>query len=183
MAAHRFANLATRHLGMRLHFMKVHSTGVVHKAYENDGLLFPSDPLGAIEGQRVCRHWAARTVFGRVEGKGPYPQYTDTPKGTYFSTSHVKVGKDGTFSVTVGVRFEDARFFRGADTRWRERSTCPDPACCHLAPADLAERWDGKALPAARPHSSVLAAMPSGAFPGVDLTDVYQFLERHTRRD
>jgi transcriptional regulator with XRE-family HTH domain len=180
MAAHRFANLATRHLDIALHFMKVHSSGVVHKAYENDGLLFPTDPLGAIEGQPVCRHWAARTVFDRVVGKGPYAQYTDTTKGTYWTTSHVKEAKDGVFSVSVGAGFEDSRFFKGSDTRWRERSSCPDPACCQLPPANLAQRWDGKAWPAARPHSSVLAAMPAGAFPGVDLTDVYQFLDRHT---
>jgi hypothetical protein len=30
-----------------------------------------------------------------------------------------------------------------------------------------------------RLNSSVLAAMPIGVFPGVDNTDVYQFLESH----
>ena len=50
-AAHRFTNLATAQLGLPVHFMKVHSSGTVHKAYSNDGLPFPTDPLGAIEGQ------------------------------------------------------------------------------------------------------------------------------------
>ncbi|MCL2803745.1 MAG: XRE family transcriptional regulator [Micrococcales bacterium] len=181
MAAHRFANLATRHLGIRVHFMKVQANGVIHKAYENDGLLFPNDPLGAIEGQHACRHLTARTVFAGLEGKGPFSQYTDMPNGTYWDTSHVKDTADGRFSVTVGCRFEDSRFFRGRTTRLREASSCPDPGCCRVPPSLLAGRWDGLAWPAARPHSSVLAAMPSGAFPGVDLTDVYQFLERHTQ--
>ena len=54
-AAHRFTNLATRHLDVPVHFMKVHEGGTLHKAYENDGVRFPSDPLGAIEGQPVCK--------------------------------------------------------------------------------------------------------------------------------
>ena len=42
-AAHRFTNLATRHLGIPVHFMKVHESGTLHKAYENDGLRLPVD--------------------------------------------------------------------------------------------------------------------------------------------
>jgi transcriptional regulator with XRE-family HTH domain len=179
MAAHRFVNLATRHLGLRVHFAKVHSSGVIHKSYENDECLFPTDPLGAIEGQFMCRYWAGRNVFEAVGGGGGrHAQYTDTPNGAYWATSHLKTTKDGLFSVSVGCRAEDARWFAGHDTRIRLRSDCPDPSCCRVPPADLAEDWAGWAWPAARPHSSVLAAMPTGAFPGVDLTDVYEFLER-----
>jgi predicted transcriptional regulator len=178
MAAHRFVNLATRHLGIRVHFAKVHSSGVIHKSYENDGVLFPTDPLGAIEGQFMCRYWAGRTVFEAARPQDSYAQYTDTPNGTFWATSHLKQTRDGVFSVSVGCRQDNARFFVGSDTRVRMRSDCPDPSCCQVPPADLAEEWSGSAWPAARPHSSVLAAMPTGAFPGVDLTDVYEFLER-----
>ncbi|MDR2374229.1 MAG: helix-turn-helix domain-containing protein [Bifidobacteriaceae bacterium] len=178
MAAHRFVNLSTRHLGIKVHFAKVHSSGVIHKSYENDGSLFPTDPLGAIEGQFMCRYWAGRTVFEMTGGGERYAQYTDTPRGPFWATSHLKRTRDGLFSVSVGCRAEDAKWFSGADTRVRMRSDCPDPSCCAVPPADLAEEWAGWAWPAARPHSSVLAAMPTGAFPGVDLTDVYEFLER-----
>ncbi|MDR0594576.1 MAG: ImmA/IrrE family metallo-endopeptidase [Bifidobacteriaceae bacterium] len=178
MAAHRFVNLATRHLGLRVHFAKVHSSGVIHKSYENDGLIFPTDPQGAIEGQFMCHYWAGRNVFEADRPDQRYAQYTDTPQGAFWATSHLKQTADGVFSVSVGCRAEDARWFAGADTRVRLRSDCPDPSCCRTPPADLAEEWAGWAWPAARPHSSVLAAMPTGAFPGVDLTDVYQFLER-----
>jgi transcriptional regulator with XRE-family HTH domain len=182
MAAHRFVNLATRHLGIRVHFAKVHSSGVIHKSYENDDALFPTDPLGAIEGQFMCRYWAGRNVFEAARDLGGgelrYAQYTDAPNGTYWSASHLKATNDGLFSVSVGVRLEDAKWFAGRATRIRLRSDCPDPACCQVPPADLAAEWKGWAWPAARPHSSVLAAMPTGAFPGVDLTDVYEFLER-----
>ncbi|MGA7206633.1 MAG: helix-turn-helix domain-containing protein, partial [Specibacter sp.] len=40
-AAHRFTNLATEHLGITTHFQKVHESGIIHKAYENDGVNFP----------------------------------------------------------------------------------------------------------------------------------------------
>ncbi|MDR2114334.1 MAG: helix-turn-helix domain-containing protein [Bifidobacteriaceae bacterium] len=184
MAAHRFVNLSTRYLGIRVHFAKVHSSGVIHKSYENDGSLFPTDPLGAIEGQFMCRYWAGRNVFearspNDMAAAGPaYAQYTDTPNGTYWATAHLKQAKDGLFSVSVGCSFDDAKWFAGGVTRIRLRSDCPDPACCQTPPTDLAAEWEGFAWPAARPHSSVLAAMPTGAFPGVDLTDVYEFLER-----
>ena len=41
MAAHRFTNLATHHLGLPCHFVKNDSSGVIYKAYENDGVIFP----------------------------------------------------------------------------------------------------------------------------------------------
>ncbi|MDR1798988.1 MAG: helix-turn-helix domain-containing protein [Bifidobacteriaceae bacterium] len=179
MAAHRFVNLATRHLGIEVHFAKVHSGGVIHKVYENDGMLFPVDPLGAIEGQFVCRYWTGRTAFEAIGEADRYAQYTDTPAGTFWDTSHIKRAKDGVFSISVGCRFDDARYFEGRATRHRMRSGCPDPNCCQVPPPDLAEAWKDAAWPSARPHSSVLTAMPAGAFPGVDMTDVYEFLERH----
>jgi predicted transcriptional regulator len=178
MAAHRFVNLATRHLGIRVHFAKVHSSGVIHKSYENDGSLFPTDPLGAIEGQFMCRYWAGRTIFDTPRPPERYAQYTDTPNGRFWGTAHLNQTRDGVFSVSVGCRAEDAKWFVDSDTRVRRRSDCPEPSCCRTPPADLAEEWAGWSHPAARPHSSVLAAMPTGAFPGVDLTDVYEFLER-----
>ena len=40
-AAHRFTNLATHHFGIPVHFTRVHESGIVYKAYENDGVRFP----------------------------------------------------------------------------------------------------------------------------------------------
>ncbi len=42
-AAHRFTNLTTEHLGIPLHFLKVHESGTISKAYENDDAAFPTD--------------------------------------------------------------------------------------------------------------------------------------------
>ncbi|NTW40259.1 MAG: helix-turn-helix domain-containing protein, partial [Cellulomonadaceae bacterium] len=137
-AAHRFTNLATRHLDIPVHFMKVHEGGALHKAYENDGVNFPKDPLGAIEGQPVCRRWTARTVFAIPDRLSPYYQYTDTPAGTFWCTSRVQGSPDGEFSVSVGVPFAHVRWFQGRETTERARSHCPDPDCCRLPPSDLA---------------------------------------------
>ena len=178
-AAHRFTNLATHHLDLPVHFTRTDAAGTIYKAYENDGMNFPTDATGAIEGQLVCREHASRRVFAAPERYGSYAQYTDTRAGTFFCTSHVEPGPGGEFAVTVGVPFPHAKWFRGSDTSRRRRSTCPLPTCCRRPPADLAERWSGHAWPSARAHSHLLAALPPGTFPGVDTTDVFTFLDRH----
>lgn len=178
-AAHRFTNLATEHLGIPVHFLKVHASGTISKAYENDGALFPTDVLGAVEGQIVCRYWSARQVFAVEDRFSPYHQYTDKPTGTYWCTSSIQATASGSFSVSVGTPFAHVKWFRGRDTVRRQTSGCPDPTCCRQPDTDLAARWADKAWPSARLNSSLLAAMPSGTFTGVDLTEVYEFLDAH----
>ncbi|MGN6676966.1 MAG: helix-turn-helix domain-containing protein [Streptosporangiaceae bacterium] len=181
MAAHRFTNLATHHLGLTCHFVKNDAGGIIYKAYENDGVVFPADATGAIEGQRMCRHWSGRQVFAAADRFSPHYQYSDTPSGTYFCLASVDPGSEREFAITLGVPFDDARWFRGRDATKRTKSSCPDPACCQRPPARLAARWDGMAWPSARAHSHILLALPSGSFPGVDEADVYAFLERHAQ--
>jgi XRE family transcriptional regulator, fatty acid utilization regulator len=178
-AAHRFTNLVTEHLGIPVHFLKVHESGAVSKAYENDNVQFPTDALGAIEGQAVCRYWSARRVFDVDDRFSPYHQYTDKPTGTYWCTSRIQSTSRGAFSVSVGTPFASVKWFRGRDTTNRFTSTCPDEGCCRRAPANLANRWEQHSLPSARLNSSLLAAMPTGVFPGVDSTEVFAFLESH----
>ena len=178
-AAHRFTNLATEHLGLPLHFLKVHESGTISKAYENDSALFPSDALGAVEGQLVCRRWSARQVFDVDDRFSPYHQYTDKPAGTYWCTSSIQSTGQGSFSVSVGTPFAHAKWFRGRDTTNRQVSSCPDPECCRRPPQSLADKWGQNALPSARLQSSLLAAVPSGSFTGIDQTEVYAFLEAH----
>jgi hypothetical protein len=175
-AAHRFTNLATHHLGIPVHFMRVHESGTLYKAYENDGVTFPADVTGAIEGQPVCKHWTARAVFSRHQA-GAYQQYTDTPSGTYWCTALVEPAENGNFSVAVGVPYAHVRWFRGKDTRERDRSTCPDPSCCRTPPSRLGRDWKGAVLASARAHTHLLAALPPGTFPGIDDTEVLEFLQ------
>ncbi len=179
-AAHRFTNLATARLGIPVHFMKVHESGTIIKAYENDTVRFPSDALGAVEGTTVCRNWTARTVFDVPDRFSPWYQYTDTPTGTFWCTSRIEKAKEGEYSVSVGVPFDHVKWFRGRETGNRAVSRCPDEACCRSAPDDLATRWAGQSWPAARTPTSLLAALPTGTFPGVDQTEVYKFLEAHS---
>jgi len=181
MAAHRFTNLATHHLGMACHFVKNDASGVIYKAYENDGVLFPADPGGAIEGQRMCRQWSGRQVFSAADRFSPYCQYSDTPSGTYFCVAQVDPRVDQGFAITLGVQFADSRWFRGRASTVRTQSACPDGECCTRPPAALASRWEGKAWPSARAHSHILSALPAGSFPGVDDADIYEFLDRHAQ--
>jgi XRE family transcriptional regulator, fatty acid utilization regulator len=180
MACHRFTNLVTQHLGIRCHFTRNDERGIIYKAYENDGLAFPCDPLGAIEGQRMCRHWAGRRVFSSSDPSAIYYQFTDTPSGTHFCISHVDHGRERDFAVTLGVPYVSSQWFRGQATAHRATSRCPDPACCRRPPAELAQRWQQRSWPSARAPSHVLATLPPGSFPGVDDTEVYAFLEHHT---
>jgi XRE family transcriptional regulator, fatty acid utilization regulator len=179
MAAHRFTNLATHHLGLTCHFVKNDEAGVIYKAYENDGLVLPADASGAIEGQRMCRQWCGRQVFSAADRFSPCYQYTDTPSGTYWCVSHVDPGRERGFAITLGITYEHSRWFRGRDTATRRVSRCPDGDCCRRPPSGLAGRWEGMAWPSARAHSHILSALPTGSFPGVDETEVYEFLERH----
>ncbi|MGC5617271.1 helix-turn-helix domain-containing protein [Georgenia sp. Z1491] len=178
-AAHRFTNLATEHLGLPVHFLRVGEDGVIYKAYENDDVTFPTDVTGAVEGQIVCRRWASRRVFDNVDRYATHFQYTDMGRGTYWCTTHVERTDGGDFAIDVGVPFDHAKWFRGRETSVRQRSSCPDPACCRRPPAALASRWKSHAWPSARAHSHLLAALPPGTFPGVDDTEVYEFLDRH----
>jgi transcriptional regulator with XRE-family HTH domain len=179
MAAHRFTNLATHHLDLPVHFAKNDESGTVYKAYANDGLVFPADEYGAIEGQRMCREWGGRHVFSTADRYSVHYQYTDTPTGTYWCLSHIDPSHERDFAITLGVPFEHSRWFRGRETATRRTSKCPDGECCQRPPAELAARWEGHAWPSARAHSHVLAVLPPGAFPGVDEAEVYAFLDRH----
>ena len=181
-AAHRFTNLATRHLDVPVHFMKIDRAGIIHKAYENDGVRFPADVLGAVEGQPVCRHWTARHVFDIPDQLSPYYQYTDTVSGTFWCTARTQAGDRTDFSVSVGVPYEHVKWFRGRDTRERRRSRCPDPGCCRSAPPPLAARWEGRSWANARTPSSLLATLPADSYAGVDSTAVYEFLDAHAPR-
>ena len=178
-AAHRFTNLATRHLDIPVHFLKVHESGTITKAYENDDVNFPTDRLGSIEGQMCCRKWTSRVVFEEEDRFNPYYQYTDTGNGTYWCTARVEPSSEGLHSVSVGVRFDDTKWFIGRDTPNRGVSKHSVEVCCRRAPADLEARWREQSWPNVRTPRTLLATLPTGAFPGVDPPDVYEFLEAH----
>lgn len=178
-AAHRFTNLATRHLGLRVHFYRTDDAGALLRGYENDGMPYPVDPSGSIEGQAICRKWAGRTAFNRTNRTSEFYQYTDTPNGTFWSSVQTGEAEQSPFSLACGVPFDDAKWFRGRDTHARTVSTCPDLSCCRTPDDELLTRWDGRAWASARMHAHVLSPLPTGSFPGVDDTEMYEFLSKH----
>jgi transcriptional regulator with XRE-family HTH domain len=181
MAAHRITNLATRHLGIPTHFLRTDPEGVILKAYENDDIPFPADPDGGLEGERVSRHWGARQAWQSSDSFSLHYQYTLTDQGDFWCVTYVET--DGSPSaITLGTTGEHAHLFRGHNTlrrvNARKADNRPDP--------DLIGRWEGIAWPSASERSHVLSALPSSArpftpFPGVDVVDVYRFLERQRR--
>ncbi|MBP2436282.1 XRE family transcriptional regulator [Microbacterium amylolyticum] len=181
-AAHRFTNLATRHLDIPVHFLKVHESGTITKAYENDDVNFPTDRIGSIEGQLCCRKWTSRVVFDIEDRFNPYFQYTDTGGGTFWCTARVEYSSQGAHSVSVGVRFDDTRWFVGRDTSNRGVSRHADEVCCRRPPEELSSRWRDGAWPNVATPRTLLATLPTGSFPGVDTTDVYEFLDAHAPR-
>jgi transcriptional regulator with XRE-family HTH domain len=178
-AGMRLTNLATEHLGIRLHFLRVDGSGAISRVYENDDLPLPTDVTGSIEGQVACRRFAARRAFSEQNRTTEHYQYTDTPAGTFWCSTQTGSTSDGDFSITVGVPFDDAKWFRGRETAQRAESRCPDESCCRRPPASVAQRWAGKAWPSARVHMHMFSPLPRGDFPGVDDTEVFEFLERH----
>ncbi|MFH5821747.1 helix-turn-helix domain-containing protein [Georgenia sp. AZ-5] len=178
-AAQRFTNLATSLLGIPVHFIRANSDGALYRGYENDGVPLPTDATGAIEGQLLCRKWAARAAFTRRDRTTEFFQYTDTPAGTYWCSTQTGATTDAEFSITLGVPFAHAKWFRGRETTRRARSTCPDESCCRRPSPDLIARWRDKSWPSAKMHAHVLSPLPSGTFPGVDDTEVYEFLQAH----
>ena len=178
-AAHRFTNLATRHLDLRVHHYRADGEGALVRGYENDGLPFPTDASGSIEGEILCHKWGGRTAFNRTNRTSEFYQYTDTPVGTFWTSVQTGEAEQGAFAIACGVAFDDTRWFRGRDTSVRAVSTCPDEHCCRTPPAELSARWEGKAWPSARMHAHVLSPLPTGTFPGVDDTEMYRFLSKH----
>ena len=180
MAAHRFTNLATQHLGLQVHMVRSDEEGIIWKAYSNDEVPFPTDAEGAIEGQRLCRQWGTRQVFRSKEKFATHYQYTDTPGGSYWCATHVEENRDPLQAVTVGTTFDQAKYFRGRDTDLRTASKCPDGECCRRPPVELGAKWEGAAWPSPKAAGRIVAALPAGTFPGVDMSEVYEFLERNS---
>jgi len=179
MAAHRFTNLATRHLGIPVHFIRTDPEGTVTKAYENDGVQFPADPDGGLEGARLGRNWGARQAWDGSDLL--HYQRTVMDGGDYWCVTYIENATERTpYAVTLGCRVEHADAFRGGDTLRRVDARGGD----EQADEGLLRRWEGVAWPSASERSFVLTALPSAAreftpFPGIDLMDVYRFLDRN----
>ena len=184
MAAHRFTNLATVHLDLPVHFLRTDAEGVITKAYENDGLPFPATSDGGLEGERVPRQWGARQAWGAQGHFLLHQQYTVLDAGEYFCITYIETENDrNPYAITLGTTAQHARHFRGSETLRREHARAKDI----LPDSRLVSEWEAVAWPSAAERSHVLSALPPSRrsfvpFPGIDLLDVYRFLDRRRRR-
>lgn len=186
MGAHRLTNLATEHLGLTLHFIRSDHEGVIWKAYHNDDLPLPADPDGTVEGQRLCRMWGTRQAFGSDHAYDLYNQWTETPGGDFWCVTYIEPDRSPPHAVTVGTDAAQAKYFRGSETTNRLVSRCPNPACCREPGKSQSQRWRGAAWPSATDRSQILSGLPTerptfSKFPGVDMVEVFDFLDRHSR--
>jgi hypothetical protein len=133
-----------------------------------------------METQRLCRRWGARKTFESAERYGTHHQFTDTPEGTFFCTTHVEAGREPAHAVTVGVPFAEARWFRGRDTGHRETSTCPDPGCCRMPAPELLSKWSDKVIVSARSQSRILGLLAPDPYPELDMPQVLGLVEAHS---
>jgi XRE family transcriptional regulator, fatty acid utilization regulator len=170
MAAQRFTNLITHHFGIQSHFIRNDGEGTIWKSYANDGVPLPVDGEGGSEGQQLCRLWGARTAFSSADKFALHHQFTDTPAGSFWCSTHIAADLSG-HAFTIGVRFEDARMFRGRRTNTHLKSSCPNGACC--------ARGDGAASPHTTRAQHRLVALLSPGLPSVGQSELNEFLARH----
>ncbi len=180
MAGHRLTNLITERLDLRIHLVRSDGDGIIWKAYSNNGVPFPADADGAIEGQRLCRQWGTRMAFRSPDKFAIHYQYTDTDQGTFWCGTHIEADREPSHAITVGTTFDDAQYFRGRNTDHHSVSKCPDGECCRRPPAALSARWEGAVWPSPKARTHVLAALPPGRFPGVDMAEIYEFVDQAT---
>ncbi len=180
MAAWRTANLIGHHLGIPCHIIVSDQLGSVVKGMVTDGAPVPRDEHGGLETQRLCRRWGSRITFGSPDRFSTHHQYTDTPTGTFFCTTHIEAGREPAHAVTLGVRFDDARWFRGRDTPHRQTSTCPDPTCCREPSEELTRRFGDSVRVSARSRDRILGLMAPDPYPELDMPAVLGVLERYS---
>lgn len=174
MAAQRFTNLATKHLGIRTHFIHSDVDGVVWKAYQNDGFPLP-ELAGAHEGRQLCRHLGPRTVYTSPNRFDIHYQFTDTPAGSFWCATHLT--PDGAArALTTGVQYADARWFRGRRTSQQETSQCPDGTCCRVPTSSMPRVRVGQ-----RRQAHLVTAL-TGDSP-VEPAEIVEFITRQRSQD
>lgn len=179
MAAWRMANLMTQHFDIPTHVVISDASGTIVKGYANDGAPVRRDEYGGMETQKLCEHWGAQVAFRSPGRFDTHYQYTDTPAGTFFSTTHIETGREPAHAITLGVPFKEAKWFRGRESDNRETSTCPDPSCCQIPPEELTAKWDDKVVVSARSQDRILGLMAPDPYPELNMTEVLTVVDGH----
>jgi len=178
MAAQRFTNLATHHFDIPTHFVRNDTSGRIWKAYQNDDAPLPAEAEGGSEAHTLCRRWGAVSAFSSADRFDIHYQFTDTPAGSYWCATHISPDLSD-HALTVGVKFEHARLFRGRRTSRQEVSTCPDVACCRRTKPDLEAKWAGAVRTEPRLQERLLGLLAPGIAGAPHAGEVIEFAERH----
>ena len=89
MAAHRFTNLATHHLGLPVTSSRTTRAASSTRPTRTTAWCCPPTRRVRSRASGMCRQWAGRRVFAAADRFRPYCQYSDTPSGTYWCIAHV----------------------------------------------------------------------------------------------
>ena len=180
MAAWRTANLLTHHFGIRCHLIVSDEVGSIVKGYSNDGVPTRRDEYGGMETQRLCQKWGSRVTFRSKDRFSKHHQYTDTGDGTFFCTTHIEAGREPAHTITIGVQFDDAKWFRGRETENREVSTCPNDTCCRIPSETLSSNWGGKVIVSARSRARILGLLARNPYPELNMPEVLTIVDAHS---
>ena len=177
MAAHRFSNLATRHLDMPVHFLRTSADGIIGKAYENDGLPLPRAEDGGVEGQRVPGHWGARRAW--ASSLPVHLQFTRHSVGEFFCATYVETDNGRPHSISLGTMASHASRFRDAAGAVHEDARNPPPRRARTPRFTVVSARHSHALSAPSPESR-----PFAPFADIDVDAVEDFLHemRSTRQ-
>ncbi len=144
------------------------TTARIYKGYENDGLPLPTDVTGSVEGQLVCRKWRRARRFTQHEPHdGALPVHRHPGRHLLVRDADGHDRATGEFSITVGVPFDEAKWFRGRETHDARSVALPRRV---VLPArrrpSSPTRWDGQGLAERAPARAHPLAAAARRLPG-----------------
>ena len=107
-------------------------------------------------------------------------QYTDTPVGTFFCSTHIEAGRDPAHAVTLGVSFDNANSFPRARHRKPARPL-PVRIRCVVRSWHLIWRSNGTAtfgFPRVL-SSAILGLIAADPYPDLDMADIVDLVDSH----
>lgn len=177
MVVYWFMNFVICYFDIFVYFFKVYEFGIIMKVYENDDVNFLIDRFGVIEGQMCCCCWILWVVFDEDDWFNLYYQYIDIGNGMYWCIVCVEVLSEGLYFVSVGVCFDDMRWFVGCDILYCGVLKYLIEVCCCWVLVDLEECWCENFWFNVKILCMLFVILFIGVFFGVDIIDVYEFFD------
>jgi hypothetical protein len=152
--------------------VKNDASGIIYKAYENDGVVFPATS-GRRSRAAAVSSQSGRRVFGAADRFSPYCQYS-APRPVPTSAWPRSIRGPIASRHALGVPFGALVPWPGGDHA--RRFGLPDGECRYPG------RWPngGKGAPPS-PGRTRTSCRVVRQLPGVDDADIYEFLDQHAR--